>query len=178
MQPTISDQVISLPVLVLIIAVIAIILILLSLKYYQFSRASPKKKSHVQKKRVSPGPAASSASPPAAAIPAELPELTNKGTIQGNVSSLAEKYRLSEVTLATHDGLVITSTQDHGRESAARFSELWKTREENPEKGVYLFEIEHKGSPVIGILRSDDPVHNMTLRDIENDTRKILQWWI
>ena len=178
MQPTISDLLISLPVLVLIIAVIAIILILVSLKYYQFSRASPKKKSPAQKKRVSPGPAASSASTPGATMPVGMPELTDKGTIQGNVASLAEKYRLSEVTLATYDGLMITSTQDHGRESAARFTELWKTGAGNPEKGVYLFEIEHKGSPVIGIIRSDNPVHNMTLQDIENDTRKILQWWI
>ncbi|HVN66506.1 MAG TPA: hypothetical protein VMT31_07835 [Methanomicrobiales archaeon] len=127
--------------------------------------------------------AAASTIPATPAVPASptVPAVELFGgspDIQGSIHRLCEKYGLSDFIIATMDGLLVVSLSPGAAEEAARSSELYRRRKKPYGPGVAFLEIDHMGGPMLGIARSDRPLTPDRLREIGEDARKILNWWL
>jgi len=187
MQSIFSGQISFIPVIVLIIAIAAILIILLFMKVYQVKHAA-RKKIHTELLNVK---APQDIITPFPEIPetkrGELAEkeqpkediqLTDLGDITKNLGALGSKYHLDAVTLSTTDGLMIATTSDSGQDDAAHYGQALKPGEAPSAPGIRLFFISHKGSSVVGIIRSGHDIPDSSLERIRNDTEKIMNWWI
>ena len=93
--------------------------------------------------------------------------------------ALARKYALSEVTVATDDGLVLATSADRDVEfDAVHYSQVAILMASPSEPDVTIFELIHKGSPLIGIIRTSRHIHPILKEQIKDDTKVILQWWL
>jgi hypothetical protein len=117
--------------------------------------------------------------------PGELPRPREVGLVDGRADvtesfhALAGKYSLDQFTIATADGLVFASSgEGTAQTDAARYGELFATHPRDETPGVVLFGFSHKGSDLVGIIRTDLHVPKETLQRIEQDTKDILNWWI
>jgi hypothetical protein len=131
-------------------------------------------------RKVSP-PAAPVYEVPAPEIHLKETELIkDRGDITGSLRALAEKYSLSEITLATDDGLVLASSAQYDVQAdAAKFSQIAKHQSPPDEPGVTLFEMYHKEAHIIGIIRAGDfDLPQNWKKGIREDTKVILQWWL
>lgn len=95
-----------------------------------------------------------------------------------NMKALAEKYYLDSITLATADGLVVASSGADAQADAAQYSHMYKKGEilDNPK--VQLFGLSHQGSSLIGIIKKKQSIPDYWTKMIEEDTKKILNWWL
>jgi hypothetical protein len=95
-----------------------------------------------------------------------------------SMEALTEKYSLDSITLASPDGLVIASSDPDADQIAAQYSHMMKkgTKPEDPRTQV--FEMHYRGSPLVGIIRVGHPLPATWLSSIEEDARKILNWWL
>ena len=119
--------------------------------------------------------------PPAAAPRQASPiDLTKgRGDITQSYSALTEKYGVSQFTLATADGLVFASSGSASAQTdAAVFSGEYAKNPSAQHTGVILFGLEHKGSQLIGIVRTKTVLPEGIVRQIIADTKDILNWWI
>jgi hypothetical protein len=187
MQLILPGQISFIPVIVLIIAIVAILLILLFMKVYQVK--------HARRKKDRPGiwntGATEDITPPFPDIPeikrekkpepeqptADIP-LTDQGDITRNLHALISKYHLDALTLSTTDGLMIASTSETGQDDAAHYGHVLTPGETPSIPDIRLFFLSHKGSSVVGIIRSGQRVPDSSLERIRNDTEKIMNWWI
>ena len=111
--------------------------------------------------------------------PADIDFLTGKTTISQSLTTLAEKYRVEQITLATMDGLLLASSRDAGASAdAATFSQIVTTDPQTKIPGVFIFRIDHKGSTIVGSVRIKTIVGSEMERQIKDDTKDILNWWI
>ena len=102
-----------------------------------------------------------------------LPDVT------GSLHALVEKYSLDQFTIATADGLVFASSGgESAQRDAARYGELFVNDPLAETPGVILFGFAHKGSDLVGIIRTDLQVPEEISRMIEEDTKDILNRWI
>jgi hypothetical protein len=112
-------------------------------------------------------------------LPAPLPEediLENCKDLRDCLLALAGKYSLDSFTIATSDGLVFASSGgETAQVDAARFS---RDNAGKDPSGVTLFDLNHKGSELTGIIRSAVDISPETRKRIENDTKDILNKWI
>lgn len=105
--------------------------------------------------------------------------LQNREDITASLRSLAEKYSLSEITLATGDGLVLASSAGHDVQAdAAQYSQIIKRQSAPDDPEVSLFEVKHREKSVIGIVRMDNNLPQNWKKGIREDTKVILQWWL
>lgn len=190
MQSILPGQISFIPAIVLIIAIAAILLILLFMKMYQVKQAA-KRKDHpgtwnvkAPKDIITPLPdipeinrgELPGTKHPIADI-ADIP-LTDLGDITKNLHALVSKYHLDAITLSTTDGLMIATTSETGQDDAAHYGHVLKPGEVPSVPDIRLFFITHKGSSVVGIIRSGQQVTDSMLERITNDTEKIMKWWI
>jgi hypothetical protein len=98
--------------------------------------------------------------------------------IQGSIQRLCQKYDLSDLIITTLDGLVVVSLSPGSSEEAARFSDLYRRRKKPDSPGVTFLEIVHRGEAMLLIARSDHPLSAVQAKEIEEDARKILHWWL
>jgi hypothetical protein len=116
--------------------------------------------------------------------PGELPRpkevnIRKQADITGSFGALAGKYSLGQFTIATSDGLVFASSGDDAAQTdAAQYGELYAKNPLADTPGVVMFGLSHKGSDLVGIIRTDLRIPEETLRMIELDTKDILNWWI
>jgi hypothetical protein len=185
MQSVIPGQGVSLPVIALIIAIIAIFLILIFLKMYQIKNTGRRNDTNTRKTTHREDSVTSPPDLPGKQIekklfsrPAEDISLQDQGDITKNLQALVVKYHIDGITLSTTDGLMIATTTSSGQKDAAQFSQALKLVDPPAEPGIKLFSIMHKGSSVIGIVRSDHQLADNSLKNIERDTEKIMNWWI
>ena len=125
------------------------------------------------------------AASPALARIAELPDpkginlIDNRNDLTGSLVALADKYSLAEFTIATIDGLIFASSgKDAAHTDAATYSELYKNDPLAKTPGVTLFGLRHKGSELVGIIRTHNTLPDEILQEITADTKVILNWWI
>ena len=134
----------------------------------------------IKKQAAVPAPPRPAVKPdvvPAAAKPVEL--LEGRADITASLCSLAEKYSLDQVTLATGDGLVFASSgSETAQDDAAVFGGRSAGDPGEMVPGVQLFRLIHKGSGLVGIVRAKTPVKDRVLTEISADTKDILNWWI
>jgi hypothetical protein len=113
--------------------------------------------------------------PVAAPIP-EVNLLEDCQNIQQSLLALAGKYSLDSFTIATSDGLVFASSgSSTAQEDAAIYS--WRYNGREP-AGMALFSVNHKGSELKGIVRSQEIISGETQKCIESDIKDILNKWI
>lgn len=122
-----------------------------------------------------PGPVRKRPAPATATAPdADLWE--NCQDLRRCLLALAGKYSLDSFTIATSDGLVFASSgSSMAQEDAASYS---RTCDGEKPEGVTLFSVNHKGSDLTGIIRSQGIITGETQIRIENDTKDILNRWI
>jgi hypothetical protein len=187
MQSILQGQISFIPVIILIIAIAAIIIILLFMKIYQVKHRAGRKE-----------PAKIWDIKPPAEIITQFPDnteikdgdiaekkqqdekvqLVDLGDISRNLHALASKYHLGAITLSTTDGLMIATTGESGQDDAAHYGQALKPDEVPSVPGMRIFDITHKGSSIIGIIRSDHVITDSSLESIVKDTEKIMNWWI
>ena len=96
-----------------------------------------------------------------------------------SLRALVEKYSLDQFTIATSDGLVFASSGGESAQTdAARYGELFVNDPLAETPGVALFGFTHKGSTLVGIIRTNLQIPGEISRMIEEDTKDILNWWI
>lgn len=123
-------------------------------------------------------PAAPPAAPPALPVPTTFELLEESPDIQASIKLLSEKYRLKDFILATLDGLVVVSLFPGSSDDAARFSDLHRRKRKPDAPGVTFLELVHRTEPMLAILRAEGPLTPDQVKGIEEDTRKILNWWL
>jgi hypothetical protein len=105
--------------------------------------------------------------------------LNGRSDITQSLLALVEKYSLDTFTIATSDGLVFASSGgDDAHTNAATYS-LKASRDphSNPST-VIIPDLTHKGSTLIGIIRTQNPVSDEIVKKISKDTQTILNWWV
>ncbi|MDD4136725.1 MAG: hypothetical protein PHT99_02380 [Methanoregula sp.] len=111
--------------------------------------------------------------------PKEVSVVDGITDITGSFRALVEKYSLDQFTLATADGLVFASGGGESAQTdAARYSELFTNDPLAETPGIVLFGFTHKGSDLVGIIRTNLRIPEEIARMIENDTKDILNRWI
>lgn len=99
--------------------------------------------------------------------------------ISGSLRALVEKYSLNQYTIATSDGLVFASGGGESAEKdAARYGGMSGSNLVAETPGITLLRFTHKGSNLIGIIRTNLQIPTEIRRMIEQDTQDILNWWI
>jgi hypothetical protein len=99
--------------------------------------------------------------------------------VTDSLHALVEKYSLDQFTIATSDGLVFASSGGESAQTdAARYGELFVNDPLAETPGVALFGFNHKGSNLVGIIRTNLEIPEEISRMIEEDTKDILNWWI
>jgi hypothetical protein len=112
-------------------------------------------------------------------LPAEVELLVDRKNLTESLQAVAEKYALTEITLATDDGLVLaTSAHRDVQQDAVRYSQIARHQAPPDEPDVSLFELMHRESRLIGIIRSPRELPQNWKRQIRDDTKVILQWWL
>jgi hypothetical protein len=104
--------------------------------------------------------------------------LEDRTDIRKNMESLGKKYGLESITLSSPDGLVIASSDPDASEIAAQYSHKVRLGIKPEDSRVQVFEMHYRGSPLIGIIRSDRPLPAGWLSPLEEDVKKILNWWL
>ena len=102
-------------------------------------------------------------------------ELYTSESIEENLRGLFKHYKLNSFTMATSDGLVISSTESDPDMDAANYSYLYLEGQQPESPNVRLIGVPHKGGTVVGIIKSDDELSDNDLVMIERDIRFILR---
>jgi hypothetical protein len=129
----------------------------------------------VQPKAI-PRPIVKSASLPK---PKECNLLNGRSDITQSLLALVDKYSLDQFTIATADGLVFASSgADTAQDDAAQYGEMFANDPLSETPGIVLSGMNHKGSDLVLIVRTNLPVPDEIRSNIEKDTKDILNWWI
>ncbi len=105
--------------------------------------------------------------------------LTGRDDITQSLLALVEKYSLGTFTIATADGLVFASTGgDDAHTSAATYDMVESQDPDAKTSTVIIPDLTHKGSTLVGIIRTQHPVSEETVQKITADTQRILNWWV
>jgi len=131
-----------------------------------------------------PSPAKTGTEAPAPALSTEFgsPDigLTRRcKDITASLKALATKYSLTELTLATDDGLVVgTSAERDVQNDAVKYSQTARNQTPPDEPDITIFELTHGESHLIGIIRAPRGISLDREQQIREDTKVILQWWL
>ena len=111
--------------------------------------------------------------------PKEINCLHGMIDLSQSLVALAEKYSLNEITLATADGLLLASShRTPSSDDIARYCGIYN---ENPHArfpGIMLFGVEHKGSSLVGIVKTKGQILEDLGQELTRETKDILNWWI
>jgi hypothetical protein len=85
--------------------------------------------------------------------------LQEQEDIVAGIGTVAGKYQINSLVIATPDGLVVASTGSSDPEyDAAHYSSLFAGTYTMPEQGVWLLPLDHRGIPLVGIARSPNTI--------------------
>ncbi|MDO9326910.1 MAG: hypothetical protein Q7T80_18325 [Methanoregula sp.] len=111
--------------------------------------------------------------------PKDIDLTTTCNNLNESLIALLRKYSLDNFTIATADGLIFGSTQGNAAwNDAATYSELFKNNSLAETPGVALFGLTHKGSELIGIIRTKTPLPESSVHQITADAKVILNHWV
>lgn len=109
----------------------------------------------------------------------EIELLTGRKDITQSLIALVEKYSLSTFTIATSDGLVFASSGgDDANINAATYMTMAIPDPISKTTTVVIQGLIHKGSNLVGIIRTQNPLEEEILIKITKDTQTILNWWV
>jgi hypothetical protein len=85
--------------------------------------------------------------------------LKGQEDINAGIGTVAGKYQINSLVVATPDGLVVASAGSSDPEyDAARYSSLFAGTYTMPDQGVWLLPLDHRGIPLVGIARSPNVI--------------------
>ena len=109
----------------------------------------------------------------------EIDCLQDKVDITQSLVALAEKYSLDEITIATSDGLLLASSlKAPSADNIARYCKMYTINSRPWPPGTMLFGVEHKGSFLVVIAKTKDPLLQEPDPELVYKTKDILNWWI
>lgn len=109
----------------------------------------------------------------------EIDCLQDKANITQSLVALAEKYSLDEITIATSDGLLLASSlKAPSADNIARYCKMYTINSRPWPPGTLLFGVEHKGSFLVVIAKTKDPLLQEPDPELVHKTKDILNWWI
>ncbi|MDD1720099.1 MAG: hypothetical protein LUQ25_08580 [Methanoregulaceae archaeon] len=91
--------------------------------------------------------------------------------------SVAERYSLASITVATTDGLAVASTRSDPHEEAALYKTITSSGIERSST-AQVFPIDYYGIPLIGIVHPDRDPSPEWRANVEDDVKIILSLWI
>ena len=113
---------------------------------------------------------------PVSAPAPDVNSLENCQDFHESLAALAGKYSLDSFTIATSDGLIFASS---GGSTAQEDAAIYRWNYHDKElAGMVLFSLNHKGSELTGIVRSQEIITEGAQKCIEKDTKDILNKWI
>jgi hypothetical protein len=95
-----------------------------------------------------------------------------------SIRAILEKYGLSGITVATYDGLVVAGYGGDTQGDAATYSHIYATKGSPGEEGVRVFGIARPGQELVGIIRAQQKIPESRLKEIEDDVKNVLDWWL
>ena len=108
----------------------------------------------------------------------EIEILYGRTDITQSLLALVEKYSLGIFTLATSDGLIFASSVgEDSQTDAATYSKMVNHDPPLTTPPVIVFGLTHKGSTLVGVIRTQNPVSEDISKRIATDTQAILNWW-
>jgi hypothetical protein len=109
----------------------------------------------------------------------EIDILNGRSDITQSLLALVEKYSLGAFTIATSDGLVFASSGGDDANTDAATCRVMASRDPCSDTSVVIVPgLTHKGSDLVGIIRTQNPVSEEILKKITTDTQTILNWWV
>lgn len=107
-------------------------------------------------------------------------DLTTTGRdLTESLATLSDHYSLDIFTIATSDGLVLGSSGGNtAQNDAAMYSEQFRNNPYTVPTGIILFGLNHKGSELVGIIRTRTSVSEKKLQRIVAETKHILDRWV
>lgn len=110
--------------------------------------------------------------------PRDISLFDGRTDIVGSMQAMCEKYYLEAFTIATDDGLVVASSKEDASADAAKYSYLFTEGELPDDPQVMFFGIQHKGSNLVGILRTEHNLPDAWVKDMEKDAVSVLKKWL
>jgi hypothetical protein len=96
--------------------------------------------------------------------------------IVAGIGTVAGKYQLNSIVVATPDGLVVASAGSSDPEyDAAHYSSLFAGTYTMPDQGVWLLPLEHRGIPLVGIAKSANTIPSETASRMAEEIKKVLE---
>lgn len=166
----------------LVAVVLAVSICYLALELYRIYVEYTRKEAPRPVEMPAPGPGPMDVKKPEKK-PVNIPAIdVVKGSLSESMISLTQKYRLDSLTLASHDGLVIASTNKTPDQDAAVYSglfqELYKVKQEPyyyvESKDVSLYSAEVGSSRVVGVAHRKGTMEPEEIAAIRDDTKKIV----
>lgn len=109
----------------------------------------------------------------------EIDILQGRSDITQSLLALVEKYSLGAFTIATSDGLVFASSGGDDANTDAATCRVMASRDPCSDTSVVIVPgLTHKGSDLVGIIRTQNPLPEEILKKITTDTQTILNWWV
>jgi hypothetical protein len=99
-------------------------------------------------------------------------------TIAESMQALCDKYSLDSCTIATRDGLVVTSSLDDAEEEAAQYSYLYVNGIAPHDPFIRLLGLSYHGGEVVGIVKGQDKALARSPQTLEDELQTILDWWL
>jgi hypothetical protein len=85
--------------------------------------------------------------------------LQEQEDIVAGIGTVARKYQINSLVVATPDGLVVASAGSSDPEyDAAHYSSLFAGTYTMPDQGVWLLPLDHRGIPLVGIARGSSTI--------------------
>jgi hypothetical protein len=169
---------------VLVALVLAVSIVYLVLELYRIYREYAGKEAPPAARPSIAPPPMQVMKPPVAEIPKPAVPAIDvvKGSLSESIMTLAQKFHLDSLTLASKDGLVIASTGKAPEQDAAVYSglfqELYKVKQEPyyyvDSKDVSLYSVESGAQDIIGVAHRKGTLTPDEAKVIREDTRKIL----
>ncbi|UUX93607.1 hypothetical protein [Methanoplanus endosymbiosus] len=106
---------------------------------------------------------------------AEPSTLYKSESIEENLMEIFRQYKLTSFTMATIDGLVISSTESYPDEDAANYSYMYLQGSQPESPYIKLIGVPYKGGTVVGIIKSENELSENDITLIERDIRYILR---
>jgi hypothetical protein len=102
--------------------------------------------------------------------------LQGQEDIVAGIGTVAGKYQINSLVVATPDGLVVASAGGNDPEyDAARYSSLFTGTYTMPDQGIWLLPIDHRGIPLVGIARSPNMIPRETAYRMAEEIKMVFE---
>ncbi len=100
----------------------------------------------------------------------------NNGTFVSGMQSVIGRYTIDSMVVAMTDGLVVASVGNKNPEhDAAYYSSVFEGKSAQPEQGILLVPLNHRGVPLVGIARTREVIPEETMVIIAKEMQSVFE---